>query len=72
LPAFEIVLFHQAGGLELVENPVNSGQANVFVGIYQATVDVIGSQVFITLGLEDVEYPLAGMSNLESGLFQIA
>ena len=68
LPALEIVLEHEAGGLELGQDAVDGGQADIVVMFEQAAIDVLGSEMPAGRGFEDFEYAQARMRDLEAGL----
>ncbi len=47
LPAFEIVLQHQAGGLELGQHPIHRGQADLVAVVEQLAIDVFCAEVVV-------------------------
>lgn len=71
LPAFEIVLDHQAGCLELVEHPVDSGQPDILPRLDEGTIDVVRGHVLLAQILKDIEDPLTRVRDLETDLLEI-
>ena len=51
LAALEIVLEHEAGGLELGQHPVHRGQADLVAMLQQLAVDVFGGHVVLGIAL---------------------
>ena len=71
LAALEIVFFNQAGGFKLVEHAVNRRQADFFVGLQQAAIDVIRRVVPVTLALQDFKNSFARMRHFQARLFEV-
>jgi len=71
LPAFEIVFLHQACRFELTEDAVNGRQADFLFGLDQTAVDVIGSEVLVSLVLQNLENPLARVRYFQTRLFEV-
>ena len=53
LATLEIMFFDEAGGLELVEYAVDGRQSDLFAGVRQQTIDIVGCQVSVPVILQD-------------------
>jgi hypothetical protein len=65
------VFFHQAGGLKLVKHAVYGSEADIFVGFHQAAVNIIGGKMLVVLVFQDLQDPLARMSNFQPGFPEV-
>ena len=69
VPPIEVVTDHQARRLELGQHTIDGGEANVFTGIQQSLVDILGAQVMLALGIfQDLQNLDARQGHLETGL----
>jgi hypothetical protein len=65
------VLFHQTSGLELTQNAVDRRQADLFIGVNEATVDVVSGEMLVPFVFQNFQYPLAWMGYFETGLSEV-
>lgn len=68
---FEVVALEQAGVLELGQDPVYGGEADVHAFVHQHPVDILGGQVANRSPFEQFEHLEARCSRLEAGVFEI-
>ena len=68
LTPFEIVAHDQSGSLELIEYPIDRGQADLVTGVQQRAIDLFGGHVFGRRLLEDFQDPHARMRDLQTCL----
>ena len=66
--AGKVVARHEARLLELGQDPVDGGQADVVPGVSQAPVDVFSAQVVGPALLQDLEDSQPGRRGLQAGL----
>src|SRR5690606_3608791 len=69
--ALEVVLEHQAGGLELRQDAVDRGEPDLVAALEQLPVDVLGRQVMVRGRLlEQLQDAHPGVGDLQPGLAQ--
>lgn len=72
LPALEVVLFDQTGGLELGQDPVHRGKTDIVTVGQKPSVKVFGAQMMDAIGSEDLQDPDARMGDFQAQFLQIA
>jgi len=70
VPAFEIVLEHQSGRLELGQHPIHRGQADFVAMLQQLAIDVLGGHMTRLDLLQQLEDLHPRVRDLEPGLAQ--
>ena len=70
VPAVEIVPLYQAGRLELGQDPVDGGQPDIFTGINERFVDVLGTHMPVGIDLQDLEDTKPWQGCLEARSFE--
>ncbi len=55
MPPIEVVANHQASRLKLSQNAVDSRQTDVFTGLHQRLVDVLGAHVALARAVEHLQ-----------------
>lgn len=68
VPPLEMMALHQAGGLELRQDPVDRRQADILTGLEQGLVDVLRALVPVTAGLEDIQDLHPGQRDFQADL----
>jgi outer membrane protein assembly factor BamE len=71
LATLEIMLEHQASGLELGQHAVNRGQTDIVVMLEQTPINILGSQMLAVESFKDFEDTHARVRDLESRLAQV-
>ena len=66
------MLFHQAGGLELVQHAVYGGKTDVFVGQHKVAVNIVGGNMLGLLIFQDLQDPLTRMGNFQPGFSEVS
>jgi outer membrane protein assembly factor BamE len=71
LPAFEVVLDHDAGGFELHQHAIDRGQADIFVVVQQVFENFFSGQVLAAGVFEDFKDAHARQRDLQPGFAQV-
>ncbi len=71
LARFEVMALQEAGLLELGEDPVNGGQADIHVFGDQQAIHVLGGEVAVLGLLEQVEDLQSGEGCLQADIFEV-
>ena len=72
LAALEMMAADETGPLELGQDTIDGGEANVLSALQQRLVDVLRAHVAAVAGLEDIENLHPRQRDLESGLLDLA
>lgn len=72
MTAVEVVANHQAGGLELGQHAIDSGQTYVLARLHQRFVDILGAHVALLGGIEHLEDLDARQRDFQSDFAQLA
>jgi hypothetical protein len=69
LSSFEVVALDKTRQLELSQNPVDRGKANLLAGTQQVLVNILGCHMQVTMRLQHIEDFHARQRNLQTSLF---
>ncbi|MCY1343684.1 hypothetical protein D9M69_297050 [compost metagenome] len=68
--AIEVVAHHQARRLELGQDPIDSGQTDIFAGFHQGLVNILRAHVALLGGVEHLEDLDPRQGHLQAGFTQ--